>query len=214
MSAQAAAGKARVSPAAARRKSQTRWALAALVASLASMVMVFDRIQLIDVRALTTPYLLKVPVVGGWVQTPALTNEAMLAEERANQQAALDLEDGLQQDSAAELDKRAAELKRQEENIRAAQELLAQRQEEIRAQSEQRESEEARYKKMVELFSNMQPQAAARILAATDTVTGEPQIEDETVLAVLTRMESSMASIIISYMPTDRSSVLVRKMGR
>lgn len=194
-------------------KKALRWALLALLAALVSMVLVFDRIELINVRALTVPYLVKVPYLRDWLQPPPLTTDALLAEERANQQEALDLDNALQQDSAASLETRAAELARQEENIRAARELLEQRQEELRQQGEQREAEEARYKKMVELFSNMQPQAAARILAATDTVTGEPQIEDETVMAVLQRMEGSMASIILQNMPTDRASALVRKMG-
>jgi len=196
-----------------KNSKELRWALAALLGALVSMVLVFDRIELINVRALTTPYLVKLPYVRDWVQPPPLATDALLAEERANQEEALELDNALQQDSAAELETRAAELKRQEENIRAAQELLAQRQDELRLQGEQREAEEARYKKMVELFSNMQPQAAARILAASDTVTGEPQIEDETVMAVLQRMEGSMAAIIMSYMPTDRASALVRKMG-
>ena len=196
-----------------KNKKEVRWALAALLAALVSMVLVFDRIGLIDARALAMPYLAQVPYVRDWVLPPPLATDALLAEERANQIEALELANGLQQDSAAELTTRAAELQRQEESIRTQQELLAQRQDELRQQGEQREAEEARYKKMVELFSNMQPQAAARILAATDTVTGEPQIEDETVMAVLNRMESSMASIILQNMPTDRASALMRKMG-
>jgi len=91
---------------------KTMGALLLFLGAVATMVYVFDRLQIIDARALAIPYLVKIPVVRTWVQPAPLNADALLAEERALQQEALDLANETQQDSAADLDRLLVELER------------------------------------------------------------------------------------------------------
>lgn len=189
-------------------------ALLLLVAAAGTFIYVLDHIRVIDARALAAPTLKRIPYVREWLFPPAIPADELAREEMANQRAGLQAQDGELDETAQTLSARAAELAQLEQSVKAAQAQVQLQQDEIRQQQEQLQSDEQRYKKLAELLGNMQPQAAARILAATDTVTDEPLVEDETVIAVLLRMENSAAAIIMQFMPAERASALVRKLGR
>lgn len=190
------------------------WAFLGLLLALGGMVYVFDHIKLIDARAIAYPRLAKVPYVGRYFQPQPIDPAALLQEELTNQQEGLAQVSADQEEQGTQLATREAELKKKEEELLAATEAMARKQAEIQAQTARYEEAEGRYKKLVEYFSSMPPQLAAGILGSSDTATGTPKIEDETVIEILMRMEGATAGLIISLMPPDRASVIVRKIGQ
>jgi len=192
----------------------TLLALIALLVVVGLMLYVFDYIKIVDVKGMLWPRLAKLPLVGTYFEPLVLDNNTLIREELENRSEALHLRDIEQEEIQAQIEERQAELNRREQELNFLRDTLDRKDQELQVRATRFDEEETRFAKLVDFFSNMQPAAASQVLSAVDAVTGEPKIDDETIVQILYRMESQTAGYVLSYMPNERASVIVRKIGR
>lgn len=158
-----------------------------------------------DVRGAITPILARLPFVGYTVAEERLTPAELQKRELERIQEAIAEKEQVLANKELELSERERGLK--DEN-----ELLEQRRRQIREietklaeQSKLEESQDRRLNRLVEIYSAMPPEAAARQIESQD---------DELAIDLLQRMKTDVVAIILSQMPKDRATALTLKMGK
>lgn len=158
-----------------------------------------------DVKGEAQPYLNKLPFVGYSVAEERLSPAELQKRELERIQEAIAEKEQI-------LANKELELSEREKGIRQENELLEQRRRQIR-EIETKLAEQARIEedrgrrltRLVEIYTVMPPDAAAKQLELQD---------EELAIDILQRMKSDVVAIILSQMGKDKASSITTKMGK
>ncbi len=187
------------------KKMQFLGYFAILLASVGVLLWALQHTGLYDVKGVAQPILSKVPFVGYTVAEETLTPEEIQKRELERIQEAIAEKEQV-------LANKELELVEREKTLKAENEMLEQRRRQIREietklaeQARLEEDRDRRLNRLVDIYSAMPPEAAARQIEVQD---------DELAIDLLKRMKTDIVAIILANMPKERATALTLRMGK
>ena len=168
-------------------------------------IYMLDSFGLVNVQAEVSRYLSETPYVGQFVQRSGISQEEYKIEKLRKLQNKVEQKRSKLQQKRQELDERENELKQQRRSLNRTEENLESREQALAERKTRFEDKENRAQYLANLYSNMPPDASAARLESIE--------DDQIVISILRKMETSTSSIILSSMNPNRSAQLTRKMA-
>lgn len=158
-----------------------------------------------DVKGELAPYLARLPFVGYTVAEERLTPAELQKRELERVYEAIAAKEQVLANKELELTERENALKLEVEVLEQRRRQIREIENKLAEQARLDEDETRRLNRLVDIYSAMPPEAAAKQIEA---------LEDNLAIEMLKRMKSDVVAIVLSQMSKDRATTLTLKMGK
>src|SRR3990167_6945702 len=158
-----------------------------------------------DVKGAVQPLLARLPFVGYTVAEERLTPAELQKRELERIQEAIAEKEQVLANKELELSEREKSLMHESEMLEQRRRQIREIENKLAEQARVEESRDRRLNRLVEIYTAMPPDAAAKQLEGQ---------EDGLVVDLLQRMRADIVAIILAQMPRERATALTLKMGR